>query len=348
MILLVLNSTNPLDFKNSKTVFMDKSFEKRIPQSPKSPMRNKTKKIFEDDSTQKISSPSKYSDRFIPNRIDSPSTNMYTKNEPKVQENQKDKYQELLTELLSPNETILNYETKTQNNSPFFSFTQKPKSILEHSNTRKIHPNPIKVLDAPYLQDDFYLNLIDWGSLNILAVGLSDTVYLWNASTTKVSSLCVLPNETPVTSVSWMNNGKLIAVGTNTGSLEIYDTEKSISIHSYSGHLQRISSLSWNGNIISSGSRDRMILNRDIRSKNDQILTFRGHKQEVCGLKWSPDGKELASGGNDNKLFVWQSSSETPLYKFSDHCAAVKAIAWNPHQHSVLASGGGTADKKLR
>eukprot|EP00828_Plagiopyla_frontata_P020200 TRINITY_DN25819_c0_g1_i1.p2 TRINITY_DN25819_c0_g1~~TRINITY_DN25819_c0_g1_i1.p2 ORF type:complete len:149 (+),score=29.91 TRINITY_DN25819_c0_g1_i1:119-565(+) len=30
------------------------------------------------------------------------------------------------------------------------------------------------------------------------------------------------------------------------------------------------------------------------------------------------------------------------------HKAAVKAIAWNPHQHGLLASGGGTADKTIR
>lgn len=28
--------------------------------------------------------------------------------------------------------------------------------------------------------------------------------------------------------------------------------------------------------------------------------------------------------------------------------AAVKAIAWSPHQHGLLASGGGTADRCLR
>ena len=26
---------------------------------------------------------------------------------------------------------------------------------------------------------------------------------------------------------------------------------------------------------------------------------------QVCGLRWSPDDRELASGGNDNQLFVW-------------------------------------------
>ena len=32
----------------------------------------------------------------------------------------------------------------------------------------------------------------------------------------------------------------------------------------------------------------------------------------------------------------------------NDHIAAVKAIAWSPHQHNILASGGGTADRTIR
>ena len=30
------------------------------------------------------------------------------------------------------------------------------------------------------------------------------------------------------------------------------------------------------------------------------------------------------------------------------HKAAVKALAWSPHQHGLLASGGGTADRTIR
>jgi cell division cycle 20-like protein 1 (cofactor of APC complex) len=73
-----------------------------------------------------------------------------------------------------------------------------------------------------------------------------------------------------------------------------------------------------------------------------------GHRQEVCGLKWSPDNQYLASGGNDNKLFVWNLSSLNPVHTFTDHLAAVKAIAWSPHHHGLLASGGGTADRCIR
>lgn len=44
------------------------------------------------------------------------------------------------------------------------------------------------MLDAPALQDDFYLNLVDWSSHNVLAVGLGSCVYLWNACSSKVGS----------------------------------------------------------------------------------------------------------------------------------------------------------------
>lgn len=42
------------------------------------------------------------------------------------------------------------------------------------------------MLDAPALQDDFYLNLVDWSSQNVLSVGLGNCVYLWNACSSKV------------------------------------------------------------------------------------------------------------------------------------------------------------------
>ena len=40
--------------------------------------------------------------------------------------------------------------------------------------------------------------------------------------------------------------------------------------------------------------------------------------------------------------------SNQPVNKFSAHVAAVKALAWSPHQYGLLASGGGTADKTIR
>lgn len=56
----------------------------------------------------------------------------------------------------------------------------------------------------------------------------------------------------------------------------------------------------------------------------------------------------MASGGNDNKLFLWSLKESGELTRFSQHTAAVKAIGFSPHQHNILASGGGTADRCIR
>lgn len=49
-----------------------------------------------------------------------------------------------------------------------------------------------------------------------------------------------------------------------------------------------------------------MILQRDARTPPLQSeRRLQGHRQEVCGLKWSTDHQLLASGGNDNKVVLF-------------------------------------------
>ena len=214
---------------------------------------------------------------------------------------------------------------------------------------RKIPKVPFKVLDAPALQDDFYLNLVDWSSQNVLAVGLGSCVYLWSACTSKVTKLCDLGSDGAITSVSWTHRGGHVAVGTHNGDVQIWDVAKCKKTRSMGGHTARVGTMAWNAHLLASGSRDRMIYLRDVRSPEPHVQKLQGHKQEVCGLRWSFDDQQLASGGNDNKLLIWDSAgSSSPVMKFNDHTAAVKAIAWSPHQHGLLASGGGTADRCIR
>lgn len=213
---------------------------------------------------------------------------------------------------------------------------------------RKIPRSPYKVLDAPALQDDFYLNLVDWSSHNVLSVGLGTCVYLWSACTSKVTKLCDLGPSDMVCSVGWTQRGTYLAVGTNLGEVQIWDAARCKKVRTMGGHRTRVGCLAWSSNVLSSGSRDRSILQRDVRAQEDFVSKLTGHKSEVCGLKWSFDDRELASGGNDNQLLVWGQQGTQPMLRFSEHTAAVKAIAWSPHQHGLLASGGGTADRCIR
>lgn len=213
---------------------------------------------------------------------------------------------------------------------------------------RKIARSPFKVLDAPALQDDFYLNLVDWSSHNVLAVGLGTCVYLWSACTSRVTKLCDLGPGDSVCSVAWTQRGTYLAVGTNQGEVQIWDANKCKRVRTMGGHRTRVGTLAWSSGTLSSGSRDRNILQRDVRAPEQFTSKLLGHKSEVCGLKWSYDDRELASGGNDNQLMIWSANSQHPVLRYTDHTAAVKAIAWSPHQHGLLCSGGGTADRCIR
>ncbi|KAL8659290.1 MAG: hypothetical protein Q9226_000505 [Calogaya cf. arnoldii] len=212
---------------------------------------------------------------------------------------------------------------------------------------RAVNKVPFKVLDAPDLADDFYLNLVDWGSSNNLGVGLGSSVFMWNSGTGKVTKLCDLQDDI-VTSVSWIQRGAHISIGTSKGLVQIWDAERCRRLRTMTGHTARVGALAWNDHILSSGSRDRSILHRDVRQPQQWLRKLTGHKQEVCGLRWNTDDGQLASGGNDNQLVVWDKLNANPLFRFTDHTAAVKAIAWSPHQHNLLASGGGTADRHIK
>ncbi len=70
---------------------------------------------------------------------------------------------------------------------------------------RQIASTPEKILDAPDMINDFYLHLMDWSSLNHMAVALSAGVYIWNATDGTILQLCQREvDEEYVSSVSWI------------------------------------------------------------------------------------------------------------------------------------------------
>lgn len=136
---------------------------------------------------------------------------------------------------------------------------------------RKIPRGPFKVLDAPSLQDDFYLNLVDWSSQNVLAVGLGSCVYLWSACTCKVTKLVDLSPSDMVCSVAWSQRGTYLSVGTTRGDTRIFDVSKLKQIRNMPGHRARVGTMAWNSHLLSTGSRDRIVLQRDVRAQDSFV-----------------------------------------------------------------------------
>lgn len=281
------------------------------------------------------------------------------KENPAVSSPSKEAYRKQLAETFNMNRTrILAFKNKPP--APVEAITCDCSSAaVQHSKpkTRRYIPQTSeRTLDAPDLVDDYYLNLLDWGSSNVLAIALGNTLYLWDASDGATSELVTLDEENgPVTSVKWAPDGRHIAVGLNNSDVQLWDSTANRQLRTLrGGHRSRVGALDWNNHILTTGGMDGLIINNDVRVRAPIVDTYRGHHQEVCGLRWSASGQQLASGGNDNLLHIWDrsmASSNSPtqwLHKLEDHRAAVKALAWCPFQGNLLASGGGGGDRCIK
>lgn len=224
-------------------------------------------------------------------------------------------------------------------------YNRPVKPAVAAVNRRKVPTCPERVLDAPGILDDYYLNLLDWSCGNQVAVALEKAVYVWNAETGSVGEL--LESRDYISSVKWSCDGAYLSVGLGSGEVQIWDVEEQTKLRSMFGQTSRVGVTCWDRHILSSGSRDGHIFNHDVRIAQHKVSEMNHHQGEVCGLDWRSDSSQLASGGNDNTVCIWDARSTVPKFTKTNHKAAVKAVAWCPWQMNLLATGGGTYDKYI-
>ena len=214
--------------------------------------------------------------------------------------------------------------------------------LLERLPEKRKGIVPTRVLNAPELLNNYDTDLLDWSRENMVGIGLGSSVYIWDPITTQTTSLRddLALYEDLVTSVSWANRGSLLAVGTHVGFLEVWDTAVVKRIYSVKSHDSVVGALAWNADVLVSGGRDSRIQFSDIRCAHRSLPSAIGHKEAVRSLKWSPDGRQLASGGLAD-LLVWDyHAKDKPLFTLNEHWSAVRAVGWSPHKRGLLASGG--------
>ena len=92
-------------------------------------------------------------------------------------------------EFVPDQKRILNYQKKDVLKQVECKAVKSPRMKKKSSFPKK----PIKVLEAPGLIDDYYLNLVCWSKSNLIAVGLEDSVYFFNFLNNKVKKHVYLP-----------------------------------------------------------------------------------------------------------------------------------------------------------
>lgn len=174
---------------------------------------------------------------------------------------------------------------------------------------RKVPTNAEKILDAPCIVDDycelFYnftfqvsffeslrtkeiksfvsstlylcsdLNVLDWSRNNQVVIALGPTVYLWNPANGCTTELLEVGEEgdgSYVSSLSFAEKGKYLAIGTHSGDIQVgvdfplglkgcleslsclvnklWDLVKEKRVRTMKGHVDRVASLHWNSHTL--------------------------------------------------------------------------------------------------
>ena len=200
--------------------------------------------------------------------------------------------------------------------------------------------------------DDFYTHVLATHEAT-LACATADAVHLVTASGLRARHVVHHPSSpassvAALGSIAWLTSTQL-ALGASNGALYRYDLSTMACVDVVAeAHTDRIDVIASDGNGCYTGGRDGSIAHWDFRLPHPQLHVRSDHSQGVCGLALSADGTRLASGGNDNLVCLFDTRQRRVEHLLQGHSAAIKALAWNPHERCVLATGGGLADKSLK
>jgi meiosis-specific APC/C activator protein AMA1 len=246
---------------------------------------------------------------------------------------------------------------------------------------------PFRVLDAPGLRDDYYCSLLAYSpTTHSLAVGLHSDIYSWHESTgARPFEQYSSSHVTSLAFSSAEGSNNILAIGRIDGSLTLWNPAEAHP-RLEQPHQVGIACLAWKpsptpriseaveGLPNTSGFTEDLLAGDEsghvylyevvwgsfTRPQDASIILIRRiivHNQQICGLAWSVDGKQFATGGNDNVAFLFDtaeidrrysgSPNPTPITQTVQGCeryrwyhgAAVKAIAFCPWQKTLLATG---------
>ncbi|KAG0131072.1 WD40-repeat-containing domain protein [Tuber indicum] len=227
---------------------------------------------------------------------------------------------------------------------------------------RAIPTTPFRVLDAPGLRDDYYCSLIAYSpATHSLVVGLHTDVYSWTeTSGARPFEAWSNSHVTALAFSCFQGKRNILAIGRIDGSLSLWNPAEPTPRLERT-HDTGIACFAWKP-IVSYRPDLGLQPSSGFSSGDGRSQPIVVHSQQICGLAWSGDGEQFATGGNDNVACLFSTADVTrnrsggmrnheaaPLeggekHRWA-HGAAVKAIAFCPWQRSLLATGGGSNDR---
>lgn len=143
-----------------------------------------------------------------------------------------------------------------------------------------------------------------------------------------------------VTCTTFHPSSNLLVVGFSNGVFGLWEMPSFTNVHTLSISQEKITSVSINetGEWLAFGaSKLGQLLVWEWQSES-YVLKQQGHFYDMNTLSFSSDGQQIATGGDDGKLKIWNSSTGFCFVTFEDHSSAISTVEFAKQGQVVFSA----------
>ncbi|KAL7844635.1 hypothetical protein SRHO_G00231740 [Serrasalmus rhombeus] len=168
-------------------------------------------------------------------------------------------------------------------------------------------------------------------------------------------------NLSPHTDFSWKPDGKVLAIGNEDGSIEVFGAPGLKLLCTIQQHHKIINTLRWHHQhsdqpelhcLLASGSSNAVVYIHDLRSAienpsespilvTEAFRSLSGHTNKITSLAWSPHhDARLVTVCYDGTAQVWDVLKEEPVCNYRGHSGRLLCVQWSPVDPDLVWTGG--------
>lgn len=190
--------------------------------------------------------------------------------------------------------------------SELFNVPRTTSSVSAKANLA-VRKQFVMALDGPGISRDPFAFSMTWSRKNCIGVAFKSDVYFQNLETRAIVHLCrVSVDDGPVYSIDWRDEPQshILGLGTTCGNVRVWDASSQKQIADWPEDTAPVGGMHWNESVLAVGRKDGCVSLFDLRTPKELRLV-RGHKRHIHGVKWSPDGRYLATGDHSGTVHIW-------------------------------------------